>query len=65
MTGVQTCALPISRLRIHNPSGDGRDLSEKVDEILQKISREGEASLTKQERRTLEEASRRYQRRRE
>ncbi len=53
------------RLRIHNPSGDDRDLSEKVDEILEKISREGEASLSKQERRTLEEASRRYQRRRE
>jgi membrane associated rhomboid family serine protease len=53
------------RLRIHNPTGDGRELNQKVDEILEKISREGEASLTKQERRTLEEASRRYQRRRQ
>jgi membrane associated rhomboid family serine protease len=52
-------------LRIHDPQQDARNLSEKVDEILEKISQQGESSLTKQERRTLEEASRRYQRRRE
>ncbi|HOM18174.1 MAG TPA: rhomboid family intramembrane serine protease [Thermoguttaceae bacterium] len=39
-------------------------LSEEVDRILAKISQSGEASLTSQERRTLEEASRQYQRRR-
>ena len=33
---------------------------QRVDEILAKISREGEGSLTSQERRDLEEASRRY-----
>jgi hypothetical protein len=33
-----------------------------VDEILEKISSQGEASLTKEER--LEDASRRYQKRR-
>jgi len=39
-------------------------LAEEVDRILAKISQFGEASLTPQERRTLEEASRQYQRRR-
>lgn len=53
------------KLRIHDPDKDARDLSRQVDAILEKISREGEASLTKQERKTLEEASRRYQRRRQ
>lgn len=54
---------PRPRLRVHDPELDERDLSRRVDEILAKISRSGEASLTRQERRTLEEASRRYQRR--
>ncbi len=52
------------RLRIHDPDKDARDLGRQVDAILEKISREGEDSLTKKERRTLEEASRRYQQRR-
>ena len=54
------------RLKIHDPEppDEPRDLSRQVDDILAKISREGEASLTKPERRILEEASRRYQRRR-
>ncbi len=54
------------KLRIHDESGDRTlDLNQQVDQILEKISREGESSLTKSERRTLEEASRRYQRRRQ
>jgi membrane associated rhomboid family serine protease len=53
------------KLRIHDPVDDARALNQKVDQILEKISQQGEASLTKQERRTLEEASRRYQRRRQ
>jgi membrane associated rhomboid family serine protease len=53
------------RLRIHDPHDEGPTLGEQVDRILEKISREGEASLTKSERRTLEEASRRYQQRRQ
>ena len=53
------------RLRIHDPKNRQVDLNQQVDRILEKISREGEASLTKNERRTLEEASRRYQRRRD
>jgi len=53
------------KLRIHDPDKEARDLNRQVDAILKKISLEGEASLTKKERKTLEEASRRYQRRRE
>jgi membrane associated rhomboid family serine protease len=53
------------KLRIHDPEEAARDLNAEVDAILAKISQQGEASLTKKERRTLEEASKRYQRRRQ
>lgn len=53
------------KLRIHDPADEAVDLNRQVDEILEKISREGESSLTKKERRILEDASRRYQRRRQ
>jgi membrane associated rhomboid family serine protease len=69
---------PRPKLRVHTPDdradrgdrGDRadpaeNDLSEEVDRILEKISREGEASLTREERRTLETASRQYQKRRQ
>jgi membrane associated rhomboid family serine protease len=52
------------KLRIHDPTTDDRNLTGEVDRILEKISREGESSLTKQERAILEKASRRYQQRR-
>lgn len=52
------------KLKLHSPEQDDELLSQRVDEILEKISREGEASLTKDERRVLEDASRRYQKRR-
>ena len=42
-----------------------RGLENPTVAILEKISREGEASLTAQERDTLEDASRRYQQRRQ
>jgi membrane associated rhomboid family serine protease len=51
-------------LRIHDPADDYEDLTAEVDRILEKIHREGEGSLTRKERRTLEEASREYQKRR-
>ena len=38
-------------------------LDERVDAILEKISREGEASLTDQERALLKEASNKYKKR--
>jgi membrane associated rhomboid family serine protease len=53
------------KLRLHEPPQREEDLSRQVDRILEKISREGEASLTQAERRTLEEASRRYQQRKQ
>lgn len=64
---------PRPRLRVHDPDQDVEDdreaenaraLSEEVDRILEKIHQQGEASLTRRERRTLESASRQYQQRR-
>ena len=52
------------KLRIHQPGPNEADLSQQVDQILEKISREGEASLTSKERKTLENASRQYKQRR-
>ncbi len=53
------------RLSVRRPEDDSdEDLSGEVDRILEKISREGEASLTRRERRILHDASRRYQQRR-
>jgi membrane associated rhomboid family serine protease len=52
------------KLTLHQPPRREEDLGRQVDRILEKISREGEASLTQAERRTLEEASRHYQQRR-
>lgn len=56
------------RVRLHRPSSDDddessdweEDLSSRVDEILAKISASGEASLTKEERRILQNASRQF-----
>jgi hypothetical protein len=59
---------PRPKLRVHTPEDETDkpgNLSEEVDRILEKISREGEASLTRQERRILETASRQYQKRRQ
>jgi membrane associated rhomboid family serine protease len=55
------------RLRVHQPEEEPEaesDLNREVDRILEKISRQGEASLTAKERKTLETASREYQRKR-
>ena len=55
-------------LRVHRPDADERPtndkLSREVDRILEKIHTQGEASLTKSERKTLEAASRKYQKNR-
>ena len=53
------------KLRIHDPTPPQTDLSAEVDRILEKIHRSGEESLTRKERRVLENASREYQRRRQ
>jgi membrane associated rhomboid family serine protease len=51
------------KLRIHDPGPEDAELSREVDRILEKITRQGEAGLTRKERRTLENASREYQKR--
>jgi membrane associated rhomboid family serine protease len=54
------------RLHVHSPQDEPRtqrEVQQRVDEILEKISREGEASLTPQERQELEELSRRFRHR--
>jgi membrane associated rhomboid family serine protease len=53
------------KFRVHNPDEQSEtpDLNAEVDRILEKISREGEGSLTRKERRTLETASKQYQNR--
>lgn len=53
------------KLRIHDPTPPQTDLSAEVDRILEKIHSSGEESLTRKERRVLENASREYQRRRQ
>ncbi len=52
------------KLRIHDPSREDVELTREVDRILEKIHVQGEESLTRKERRTLETASREYQKRR-
>ncbi|MEE8451465.1 MAG: rhomboid family intramembrane serine protease [Thermoguttaceae bacterium] len=56
---------PRPRLRIHDPTDDEVAMSKEVDRILEKIHTQGEASLTRKERRTLENASRQYKERRD
>jgi membrane associated rhomboid family serine protease len=54
------------KLRIHKPEvedSEPLDLNDEVDRILDKIHQHGESSLTKQERRMLEIASKKYQKR--
>ena len=54
---------PKPQLKVHDPQREADDsLTQEVDRILEKISREGESSLSAKERRTLENASRTYQR---
>jgi len=54
---------PKPRLRVHAPEEED-ELSERVDAILQKIQEQGQDSLTWNERRLLEKASRKYQQKR-
>jgi membrane associated rhomboid family serine protease len=54
------------KLRVHRPSADEEspaDMQGRMDDLLEKISREGEASLTTEERETLNRISRQLRRR--
>ncbi|MEQ8849334.1 rhomboid family intramembrane serine protease [Botrimarina sp.] len=55
------------KLRVHRDDEESPTTStdDRVDQILRKIQQQGQASLTAEERRFLERASRRYQQRRE
>jgi hypothetical protein len=54
------------KLRVLDPDTLDRESTEsRVDEILKKIQEHGQDSLTRSERRILEQASREYQRRRQ
>lgn len=46
------------RLKVHLPTDPLEDLRRKADRVLQKISEQGESSLTRRERKTLEKWSR-------
>ncbi|MEQ8211866.1 MAG: rhomboid family intramembrane serine protease [Lacipirellulaceae bacterium] len=46
------------KLRVHTPDDDEDEGDSEVDRILRKISEQGQDSLTRRERRTLEQASR-------
>ncbi len=52
---------PRPKLRVHDPETRQRNLDEQADAVLDKLHRDGEASLTSRERRILEEYSRRMQ----
>lgn len=55
------------KVRVYQPPPrtSGADMQARVDEILEKISQFGQDSLTDEERKTLENASRHYQHRRQ
>ncbi len=54
-----------TKLRIHDPDQRlSSETDQQVDEILKKINEQGQDSLTRRERRILEQASREYQKRR-
>ncbi len=55
---------PKPRLRVHHPPEEDGSLEKELDRILAKIHAQGESSLTRKERRTLEAASREYRKRR-
>jgi len=55
---------PKPRLRVVDPDSPEPSMEERVDEILKKIQEQGRDSLTREERRILEEASQKFQRRR-
>jgi membrane associated rhomboid family serine protease len=59
---------PRRKLRVHDPDSDGGTgdvLQDQADRILDKISREGESSLTRRERKLLERYSQQVRKRRD
>src|SRR5690606_564665 len=50
---------PKSHLKVYQPQRDSAEIEVRMDQILQKISEQGEASLTDEERAILADAGRR------
>jgi len=50
-------------IRLYDPPGNDAELDQRVDEVLAKISSQGESSLSDNERELLKDASRRYKNR--
>ncbi len=55
---------PKPKLKVHDPES-AEETEKAVDDILKKIQDHGRDSLTRRERRILEEASREYQKKRQ
>jgi membrane associated rhomboid family serine protease len=62
-TSMLASLKPKPKLKVHDPES-AEETDEAVDEILKKIQDHGRDSLTRRERRILEDASREYQKRR-
>ena len=57
--GPQKWLRPRPELRVHDPERYYEDLDQQADRLLQKVNRDGLASLTPKERKILEDYSRR------
>jgi hypothetical protein len=55
---------PRPALRVHHPGEEEEENESEVDDILRKISQQGQESLTRRERRILQQASEQEQRKR-
>jgi membrane associated rhomboid family serine protease len=62
--GMRKWFSPRPKLRVHQPPEPDADMSQQVDDILRKIQEHGQDSLSSKERRILQDASRRYQKKR-
>jgi hypothetical protein len=62
--GMRKWFRPRPKLRVHQPPEPDADMTQQVDEILRKIQVDGQDSLSSKERRILQDASRRYQKKR-
>jgi membrane associated rhomboid family serine protease len=62
-TNLRSLRFRAPKLRVHHEPPTEQDMQRRVDQILAKWSEKGEQSLTREERKTLEDASKRYRNR--
>jgi len=65
LPSVKTAFKSTPKLKVHDPEAEENELRETVDRLLEKITKHGEASLTRKERKTLQSASKKLKERRE